>query len=173
VLEHDARSAGLPPAGSSRPAPASSYHATPARSPGNLSAFFPPSLRRLFWYCIVQMKKLFLQGDPSQYSVYREEAIEAIVAALEHSSQSRKVQEQCARALLILAGRFSSSGEPVAEAWLLKRAGLDDSLSESFRRSEVFKDKSVRAVCTFSSNARKRLRLNVRVFFPNRHVCLH
>lgn len=89
--------------------------------------------------------QLDLLGDPSQYSVYREEAIEAIVAALEHSSQSRKVQEQCARALLILAGRFSSSGEPVAEAWLLKRAGLDDSLSESFRRSEVFKDKSVRA----------------------------
>jgi hypothetical protein len=95
----------------------------------------------------------FLQGDPLQYSVYREEAIEAIIAALEHSSQSRKVQEQCARALLILAGRFSTSGEPIAEAWLLKRAGLDDSLSESFRRSEIFKDKSVRAV---RSNTRKK-----------------
>ncbi|GJM90303.1 hypothetical protein PR202_ga06570 [Eleusine coracana subsp. coracana] len=89
--------------------------------------------------------QLDLLGDPLQYSVYREEAIEAMIAALEHRSQSRKVQEQCARALLILAGRFSSSGEPIAEAWLLKRAGLDDSLSESFRRTEIFKDKSVRA----------------------------
>ncbi|KAJ1278049.1 hypothetical protein BS78_04G050300 [Paspalum vaginatum] len=89
--------------------------------------------------------QLDLLGDPLQYSIYREEAIEAMIAALEHSSQSRKVQEQCARALLILAGRFSSSGEPIAEAWLLKRAGLDDSLSESFRRTEIFKDKTVRA----------------------------
>ncbi|XP_062218293.1 putative E3 ubiquitin-protein ligase LIN-1 [Phragmites australis] len=88
--------------------------------------------------------QLDLLGDPSQYSVYREEAIEAMIAALEHGSQSRKVQEQCARALLILAGRFSSSGEPIAEAWLLKRAGLDDSLSESFRKTEIFKDKSAR-----------------------------
>ena len=71
---------------------------------------------------------VFVWGDPLQYSVYREEAIEAVVAALEHRSQSRKVQERCARALLILAAQFSSSGEPIAEAWLLKRAGLDDSL---------------------------------------------
>lgn len=69
-----------------------------------------------------------------------------MVAALEHGSHSRKLQEQCARALLLLAGRFSSSGEPIAEAWLLKRAGLDDSLSESFRRTEIFKDKSARVV---------------------------
>ncbi|KAL6629905.1 hypothetical protein ACP70R_029670 [Stipagrostis hirtigluma subsp. patula] len=89
--------------------------------------------------------QLDLLGDSLQYSVYREEAIDAMIAALEHSSQSRKVQEQCARALLILAGRFSSSGEPIAEAWLLKRAGLDDSLSESFRRTDIFKDKSSRA----------------------------
>ncbi|KAL5207062.1 hypothetical protein ABZP36_031497 [Zizania latifolia] len=88
--------------------------------------------------------QLDLLGDPSQYSVFREEAIDAMVAALEHSPHSRKLQEQCARALLLLAGRFSSSGEPIAEAWLLKRAGLDDSLSESFRRTEIFKDKSAR-----------------------------
>ncbi|XP_006648350.3 putative E3 ubiquitin-protein ligase LIN-1 [Oryza brachyantha] len=92
----------------------------------------------------VMLLQLDLLGDSSQYSVYREEAIDAMVAALERSSHSRKLQEQCARALLLLAGRFSSSGEPIAEAWLLKRAGLDDSLSESFRRTEIFKDKSAR-----------------------------
>uniref|UniRef100_A0ACD5YNU0 Uncharacterized protein n=1 Tax=Avena sativa TaxID=4498 RepID=A0ACD5YNU0_AVESA len=93
----------------------------------------------------VMLLQLDLLGDPLQYSVYREEAIDAIAAALEHSSHSRKVQEQCARALLLLAGRFSSSGEPIAEAWLLKRAGVDGSLSESFRRTEIFKNKGARA----------------------------
>jgi hypothetical protein len=109
---------------------------------------FLPLLRQAIDICTVPIQQFFLQGDPLQYSLYREEAIDAMIAVLEHSSQSRKVQEQCARALLILAGRFSSSGEPIAEAWLLKRAGLDDSLSESFRRTEIFKDKSVRAVCS-------------------------
>lgn len=93
----------------------------------------------------VMLLQLDLLGDPLQYSVYRAEAIDAIMAALEHSSQSVKVQEQCARALLLLAGRFSSSGEPIAEAWLLKRAGVDGSLSESFRRTEIFKNKGARA----------------------------
>uniref|UniRef100_A0ACD5Z1H4 Uncharacterized protein n=1 Tax=Avena sativa TaxID=4498 RepID=A0ACD5Z1H4_AVESA len=93
----------------------------------------------------VMLLQLDLLEDPLQYSVYREEAIDAIAAALEHSSHSRKVQEQCARALLLLAGRFSSSGEPIAEAWLLKRAGVDGSLSESFRRTEIFKNKGARA----------------------------
>ncbi|KAF0919424.1 hypothetical protein E2562_029456 [Oryza meyeriana var. granulata] len=92
----------------------------------------------------VMLLQLDLLGDLSQYSVYREEAIDAMVAALEHCPHSRKLQEQCARALLLLAGRFSFSGEPITEAWLLKRAGLDDSLSESFRRTEIFKDKSAR-----------------------------
>ncbi|KAF7078374.1 hypothetical protein CFC21_082822 [Triticum aestivum] len=93
----------------------------------------------------VMLLQLDLLGDPLQYSVYREEAVDAIMAALEHSSESAKVQEQCARALLLLAGRFSSSGEPIAEAWLLKRAGVDGSLSESFRRTEIFKNKGARA----------------------------
>uniref|UniRef100_M8AYX3 E3 ubiquitin-protein ligase LIN n=1 Tax=Aegilops tauschii TaxID=37682 RepID=M8AYX3_AEGTA len=93
----------------------------------------------------VMLLQLDLLGDPLQYSVYRQEAIDAMMAALEHSSESVKVQEQCARALLLLAGRFSSSGEPIAEAWLLKRAGVDGSLSESFRRTEIFKNKGARA----------------------------
>ncbi|CAM0946636.1 unnamed protein product [Alopecurus aequalis] len=93
----------------------------------------------------VMLLQLDLLGDPTQYSVYREEAIDAIVAVLEHCLHSRKVQQQCARALLLLAGRFSSSGEPISEAWLLKRAGVDGSLSESFRRTEIFKNKGARA----------------------------
>lgn len=105
------------------------------------------SLSQAFLLLYNPLITIFLQGDPLQYSVYREEAIDAIMAALEHSSQSVKVQEQCARALLLLAGRFSSSGEPIAEAWLLKRAGVDGSLSESFRRTEIFKNKGARAVC--------------------------
>ncbi|OEL23408.1 hypothetical protein BAE44_0015574 [Dichanthelium oligosanthes] len=42
----------------------------------------------------VLLLQLDLLGDPLQYSVYREEAIDAMIAALEHSSQSRKEEEK-------------------------------------------------------------------------------
>ncbi|KAJ1703851.1 hypothetical protein LUZ63_003630 [Rhynchospora breviuscula] len=83
---------------------------------------------------------LDILGDPLQFSVYREEAVDAIVSALENSSCNRKLQEQCAKALLLLAGRFSSSGKATSEATLLRRAGLDDNLvGESFRSVEPYK----------------------------------
>nr|XP_010927102.3 putative E3 ubiquitin-protein ligase LIN [Elaeis guineensis] len=80
---------------------------------------------------------LDLLGDPLQYSVYREEGIDAIVAALEWNLHHKEVQEQCSRALLLLGGRFSCLGETTAETWLLKRAGLDDGPSDSFRSKEI------------------------------------
>lgn len=77
------------------------------------------------------MLQLDLLGDPLKCSVYREEAIEAITAALE-SHANEKVQEQLARTLLILGGRFSHTGGPTMENWLLKEAGFDESLRGSF-----------------------------------------
>ncbi|XP_073004624.1 putative E3 ubiquitin-protein ligase LIN-1 [Typha latifolia] len=88
--------------------------------------------------------QLDLLGDPLQYSVYREEGLDALIAALEHNLHNKKVQEQCARALLLLAGRFSCSGEATAEAWLLRRAGVDDSPAGSFSSKDIFRDKSTR-----------------------------
>lgn len=96
--------------------------------------------------CSLDMAVMF-QGDPLRHSMYREDAVDALVTALEHNLHSRKIQEKCSRALLLLAGRFSSSGEDTAEAWLLRRAGLQDSLSDSFRSREIFLDEIVRPVC--------------------------
>lgn len=83
-----------------------------------------------------------------QFSVYREEAVDAFVSALENSSRNRKLQEQCAKALLQLAGRFSSSGESTSEATLLRRAGLDDTvMGDSFRSVEPYKVQDLTLVC--------------------------
>lgn len=94
---------------------------------------------------------VILQGDPLQYSVYREEAIDAIVAVMERNSHNKKVQEQCSRALLLLAGRFSSTGMVTAEAWLLKKAGLDDGPQDSFTSRELLVTDFQRMVCFHSS----------------------
>ncbi|CAD5183030.1 unnamed protein product [Musa acuminata subsp. malaccensis] len=88
--------------------------------------------------------QLDLLGDPLQYSIHREEAIDALIAALERNLHNKKIQEKCSRALLLLGGRFSCSGEATSEAWLLKRAGLHDSLSDSFRSKEIFVDDNMR-----------------------------
>ncbi|XP_077219896.1 putative E3 ubiquitin-protein ligase LIN isoform X2 [Tasmannia lanceolata] len=87
----------------------------------------------LFPYGIAVM----LQGDPSQCSIYREEVIDAIIAALDCISHNEKIQEKSSRALLLLGGRFSYLGEPLAETWLLKQAGLDDVSDDPFRGKEI------------------------------------
>lgn len=84
-----------------------------------------------------------------QYSVYREEGIDAIIVALEQNLLNKKIQEQCARALSLLAMRFSCSGKAMTEAWLLRRAGLDDSSDGSFSKEEMLGDKNARMVCLY------------------------
>ncbi|XP_073279983.1 putative E3 ubiquitin-protein ligase LIN [Primulina huaijiensis] len=69
---------------------------------------------------------LDLMGDPLECSIYREEAIDAIVKSLDYRVFDEKVQEQTARALLILGGHFSYTGEPEVEKWLLRKAGFDE-----------------------------------------------
>ncbi|XP_058090550.1 putative E3 ubiquitin-protein ligase LIN isoform X2 [Magnolia sinica] len=64
--------------------------------------------------------------EPQKYSIYREEAVDAIIAALNCSLVDEEVKEQCCRALLILGGHFSHSGEVLTETWLLKQAGFFD-----------------------------------------------
>lgn len=77
-----------------------------------------------------------MQGDNFQHSVYREEGIDALVMALNCKS-SKKVQENCAKALSILGGRFSGAGEALTEAEMLKRAGFDDNPGYSFGSKDV------------------------------------
>lgn len=88
--------------------------------------------------------QLDLLGDPLQYSIYREEGIDAIVAALEHTLHNKKLQEQCSRALWFLGSRFSCTGEAMAEAWLLKRAGLDGERADLFNSKEIIADEIAR-----------------------------
>lgn len=68
-----------------------------------------------------------LQVEPRKYSIYREEAVDAIVVALEGSLTDENVREKCCRALLILTGHFSFSGDVPTEKWILKPAGPMDS----------------------------------------------
>lgn len=69
----------------------------------------------------------WLQAEPQKQSIYREEAIDAIVMALEDSLVNKKVREKCCRALHILGGRFSFSGKLLTESWILKQTGFEDS----------------------------------------------
>ncbi|CAL9016183.1 unnamed protein product [Prunus brigantina] len=68
--------------------------------------------------------QLDLMGDPFRSSVYREEAIEAIIAALNCQTCHEKVQERSASALLMLGGWFSYTGEASTEHRLLQQAGF-------------------------------------------------
>ncbi|KAJ6882727.1 hypothetical protein NC651_029111 [Populus alba x Populus x berolinensis] len=81
--------------------------------------------------------QLDLMGDLSQSNLYREEAVEAITESLECHNCSTKVQEQSAKALLMLGGCFSYSGEVLAEEWLLRQAGFHERLRGSFQRKEI------------------------------------
>ncbi|KAF8412731.1 hypothetical protein HHK36_000700 [Tetracentron sinense] len=83
---------------------------------------------------------LDLLGDPLLYSMYREEVIDAITAALDCKTCNEKVQEQSGRALSLLGGHFSYMGEASTETWLLKQAGFDESSGDSFHDKEIVID---------------------------------
>ncbi|XP_041028958.1 putative E3 ubiquitin-protein ligase LIN-1 isoform X2 [Juglans microcarpa x Juglans regia] len=84
--------------------------------------------------------QLHLLGDTMKYSVYREEAVEAVITSLDCRLCNNKVQEQSARALLMLGGHFFYSGEASAESWLLQRAGFHENAGDSFRSKEIVID---------------------------------
>ncbi|XP_014519006.1 putative E3 ubiquitin-protein ligase LIN-1 isoform X3 [Vigna radiata var. radiata] len=67
---------------------------------------------------------LDLMEDPFKGSLYRSEAIQALVAALNCQTCNDRVQQQSARALYLLGGHFSHSGEPLMENSLLEKAGF-------------------------------------------------
>ncbi|GAV62263.1 hypothetical protein CFOL_v3_05787 [Cephalotus follicularis] len=71
--------------------------------------------------------QLDLLGDPLKFSVYREEAVDVLVEALDCQIGNEKVQEQSARALLMLGSRFSYTGEGTEEDWLLQQASPQES----------------------------------------------
>ncbi|KAK9148604.1 hypothetical protein Scep_007361 [Stephania cephalantha] len=68
--------------------------------------------------------QLDLLAEPRKMSMYREEAIDALISSL-RNSDFPEAQLTAAETILALQGRFSSSGKPLARAFLLKCAGLD------------------------------------------------
>ncbi|XVE96847.1 hypothetical protein REPUB_Repub02eG0258400 [Reevesia pubescens] len=68
--------------------------------------------------------QLDLLVEPRKMSIYREEAIEALIEALRRKDFANQ-QMIVLDALLSLPGRITSSGESYVEAWLLKVAGFD------------------------------------------------
>ncbi|XP_065861720.1 putative E3 ubiquitin-protein ligase LIN-1 isoform X2 [Euphorbia lathyris] len=66
---------------------------------------------------------LDLLVEPQKYSIYREEAVDAIAMALNVSLTDEKVQESSCRVLLALGGCFSAAGKSITESWILKEAG--------------------------------------------------
>lgn len=63
-----------------------------------------------------------------------------IITALNSRISREKAQENLARALLILGGWFSCTGEPSVENWLLQQAGFKESSGDSFRSKHVYDD---------------------------------
>ncbi|KAK8274078.1 hypothetical protein V6Z12_D10G049800 [Gossypium hirsutum] len=59
--------------------------------------------------------QLDLLGDPFRCSVYREEAVEVIIETLDCEKCNDKIQQQSAKALTMLGGRFSYMGEATTE----------------------------------------------------------
>ncbi|XP_054818085.1 putative E3 ubiquitin-protein ligase LIN-1 isoform X2 [Prosopis cineraria] len=68
--------------------------------------------------------QLDLLVEPRKMSIFREEAIEALIEALWRKDFSN-TQIKALDALLFLIGHVTSSGKSYTEAWLLKTAGFD------------------------------------------------
>ncbi|KAF8410441.1 hypothetical protein HHK36_002970 [Tetracentron sinense] len=79
--------------------------------------------------------QLDLLVEPRKMSIYREEAIEALIEALRRKDFPIS-QIMALEAFTSLSGRLTASGKSLTEAWLLKIAGLDqpyDSLMKAAR----------------------------------------
>ncbi|PON83903.1 Coatomer beta subunit [Trema orientale] len=79
----------------------------------------PPAQRPL---AAVLLLYLDLLVEPRKYSIYREDAVDAITEALDRSLTDEEIRENCCRALLILGGQFSSSGKLLTQIWILNQA---------------------------------------------------
>jgi hypothetical protein len=65
-----------------------------------------------------------LQVEPNRNSTYREEATKAITHSLRCCLSDDNAVPSTRRALLLLGGHFTFSGDLLAEDWMLKQAGF-------------------------------------------------
>lgn len=71
-------------------------------------------------------------------SIYREEAIDALIEALRRKDFSNS-QRMALDSLSSLVGRTTSSGESYTEAWLLKIAGFDQPYNALMKAEQMKK----------------------------------
>ncbi|KAA8528137.1 hypothetical protein F0562_035612 [Nyssa sinensis] len=94
----------------------------------------PPEQRPLVAVLLLQLDLLV---EPRKYSIYREEAVDAITVALDGSLSDEKVRVNCCRALLTLGGCFPFSGKLMTDDWILKQAGFLDGLESDSLDNEA------------------------------------
>lgn len=106
-------------------------------------------LKKYITYCSILSYPLWfnLQIEPKKYSIYREEAVDAITVALESSLSDEKIREKCCHTLLVLGGHFSFSGKVMTEDWILKKAGfIDCNESELLDNEDIVPVESIPSV---------------------------
>lgn len=73
---------------------------------------------------------------PRKASIYREEALDTIISCLKNSDFPA-AQIAAAETILVLQGRFSYYGKPLARAFLLKRAGFDKTYKSMMIKDQI------------------------------------
>lgn len=79
---------------------------------------------------------IIYQVEPRKMSIYREEAIDAIIEALKRKDFPL-CQIIALETLSSLSGRLSPLGDPMTEAWLLKIAGVNHLHNKVVKEDEV------------------------------------
>ncbi|XP_068645365.1 putative E3 ubiquitin-protein ligase LIN-1 [Aristolochia californica] len=82
--------------------------------------------------------QLDLLVEPRKMSIYREEAVEALIEVL-CRKEFPIAQTIAVDALLSLPGRLTASGKSLTEAWLLKAAGLDQNYNSLMKADRIRK----------------------------------
>ncbi|KAK8980025.1 hypothetical protein V6N11_061245 [Hibiscus sabdariffa] len=74
--------------------------------------------------------------EPRKMSIYREEAIDALISCL-RNSESPAAQIAAAETIVSFQGRFTTSGKPLARPFLLKHAGLEKNYRKLMRMEQL------------------------------------
>ncbi|XP_047325164.1 putative E3 ubiquitin-protein ligase LIN-1 [Impatiens glandulifera] len=87
--------------------------------------------------------QLDLLVDPRKMSIYREEAIDALIEALLRK-EFPNFQAVALDSILFLSGRLAPSGKPCAEAWLLKIAGYNQAYDAMMKIDNINRQENER-----------------------------
>ncbi|KAI9114917.1 hypothetical protein K1719_013930 [Acacia pycnantha] len=91
----------------------------------------PPHHKPLIAVLLLHFDHLIsLQDESQNYRSYRDQALNSISEALHASLNEEQVRENCCRALSILAGHFSSTGNLLTKRSILKEVGYMINSSE-------------------------------------------